>query len=540
MMYKKALRHCLITILAMPVLLFLWLAPLPLATAIGRLLGALFYYTATKQVKATLQTIAYAFPEWSDTERRQLAKQTYRNQAGHMLQMFALNRLSKKAFMRHVVLDGMEIIQTELDKGKNVIVQGGHFGHWEWICPALHHYGFNVKVYTGYLNHTWVDRWVNHYRRKNAVTISKKQGMRGLLGVLRQKNQVLCLLSDQHYSRKQYWVYFFGQLSSIAPGSSLLAQRTNTSLVHSYSIRQPNGRYRLSFMAMPPAPPNTSKEEIILYHAQALHQALESEIRRCPEAYLWAHKRWRFPLLPADFTPLNRRFLAKVAKAGYPSPPPLPNTPNPPRKKPAFNQALPPVFLDRDGVLIEDVHYLSDLKQVELLEGVGEAIKQLNDSGHAVVVVSNQSAVARGIVDEGFVNESAKQLQAQLARHKARFDAHYYCPHHPDGQGIYRRKHPDRKPAVGMLLRACNDHGLRIHNAWMIGDQASDLQCGSEHGVIPLLVRTGKGKTTEINLPANFSARGGHVFDHLPEAVAWLLRAARLKKAAKVSRGGKK
>jgi D-glycero-D-manno-heptose 1,7-bisphosphate phosphatase len=187
-----------------------------------------------------------------------------------------------------------------------------------------------------------------------------------------------------------------------------------------------------------------------------------------------------------------------------------------------------PIFLDRDGTLIEDVDYLSRLEDMRLLPRAAAAVRRANAAGHPVVVVTNQSGVARGYFTEAFVAESAAHLAALLAREGAHLDGHYHCPYHPQGRPPYDREHPDRKPGSGMVLRAAQELNLsreRLRGAWMIGDKRSDLETGAELGLVPVLVRTGSGRATERELPPDFARRGGRVFDDLAAAIAWIVSA---------------
>lgn len=187
------------------------------------------------------------------------------------------------------------------------------------------------------------------------------------------------------------------------------------------------------------------------------------------------------------------------------------------------NPAARPIFLDRDGTLIEEVHYLNSLHQMRLIAGAGEAVRAANRAGHRVVVVTNQSAVARGLISEEFARESAEHLKALLAADGARLDGYYDCPFHPQGKPPYNRNHPDRKPGAGMLLKAARALDLTLRGAWMVGDKRSDLETGAEHGVIPLLVRTGYGRATEGDLPPAFAEQGGRIFEDVVAAIEWIL-----------------
>jgi D-glycero-D-manno-heptose 1,7-bisphosphate phosphatase len=185
-----------------------------------------------------------------------------------------------------------------------------------------------------------------------------------------------------------------------------------------------------------------------------------------------------------------------------------------------------PIFLDRDGTLIEEVGYLQRLEQMHLLPGAAEAVRRANAAGHPVVVVTNQSAVARGLISEAFAQESAAHLATLLAAAGARLDAYFYCPYHPDGRPPYDREHPDRKPGSGMVLRAAQELNLPVETlrgAWMIGDKRSDLDTGAELGMVPVLVRSGYGRATESALPPDFQRRGGRIFEDLAAAIAWIL-----------------
>ncbi|MDH4248492.1 MAG: HAD family hydrolase [Deltaproteobacteria bacterium] len=184
----------------------------------------------------------------------------------------------------------------------------------------------------------------------------------------------------------------------------------------------------------------------------------------------------------------------------------------------------PALFLDRDGTLIEEVNYLSRLSQMRLLPGAAAAVRRANQAGYPVVVVTNQSGVARGYFTEAFVRRSELHLRHLLAGSGARLDGQYFCPFLPGGQPPYDLESPDRKPGAGMLLRAAEDLGLRLPGAFMVGDKSADLETGAALGVVPVLVRSGYGRQTERDLGPDFARRGGRVFEDLAEAVNWILK----------------
>jgi D-glycero-D-manno-heptose 1,7-bisphosphate phosphatase len=142
-------------------------------------------------------------------------------------------------------------------------------------------------------------------------------------------------------------------------------------------------------------------------------------------------------------------------------------------------------ILDRDGVLNLDLGYVHRPDQLVLVDGAAKAVRRLNDAGWAVAAVTNQSGVARGLFDEAQVGRFHAAMDAALAASGARIDAWYYCPFHPDAVvPAYRHAdHPDRKPNPGMVLRALADFAMPPERAFLIGDQASDIEAARRAGV---------------------------------------------------------
>lgn len=172
------------------------------------------------------------------------------------------------------------------------------------------------------------------------------------------------------------------------------------------------------------------------------------------------------------------------------------------------------IFLDRDDTLIADPGYINDPDQVQLLDGVPEALKAFRRLGFRLVLVTNQSAVARGIITEEQLQGIHERLETLLAQQSADLDRIYYCPYHPDGNvKKYRRASEDRKPRPGMLLRAAKDMKLKLEDSWCIGDRPSDIQAGVEAGC----------RTIQISTHSPVSGSAGEV---KPDFVAVNLREA--------------
>ena len=163
----------------------------------------------------------------------------------------------------------------------------------------------------------------------------------------------------------------------------------------------------------------------------------------------------------------------------------------------------PAVFLDRDGTIIEQVHYLRDPAEVRLIPGAAAAILGLRAAGYACVVVSNQSAVGRGLMTVERLGEVHEEMCRQLREVGAELDGFYFCPAVPVSGDRRAVDHPDRKPGPGMLRRASEELGLDLSRSWMIGDMISDMHAGRNAGCrATVLVRSGYGTDVDASDPA--------------------------------------
>ncbi len=183
------------------------------------------------------------------------------------------------------------------------------------------------------------------------------------------------------------------------------------------------------------------------------------------------------------------------------------------------------VFLDRDGVINEELNYLSSPAQLKLLPGAAQAIQKLNRQRIPVIVVSNQAGVARGFFSEEEVQRIHERLSDLLSREAAHIDRYYYCPHHPtEGIGPYRIDCECRKPKPGLLLKAGSEMGLNLEQSYLIGDNVTDVEAGLRAGVKSILVLTGYGESLWRSWPAPFQPH--YVAHDLGEAVNWILDSA--------------
>lgn len=180
------------------------------------------------------------------------------------------------------------------------------------------------------------------------------------------------------------------------------------------------------------------------------------------------------------------------------------------------------VFLDRDGTLIEEVGYLDRPERIALYPYAADAIRALNRAGIRIVMVTNQSGVARGFFDEAMVDRCHRHIADVLALGGAHIDAYYYCPHHPDGRvPEYAVRCECRKPGRALVDRAARELGVDPARSFTVGDRWVDIGLARTVGARGVLVRTGYGAGEELKPPADM--RADAVVNNLVEAASWIL-----------------
>jgi len=182
----------------------------------------------------------------------------------------------------------------------------------------------------------------------------------------------------------------------------------------------------------------------------------------------------------------------------------------------------PAVFLDRDGTLIEEVGYLDRPDRVILYPWSTDAIRALNHAGVAIVMVTNQSGIARGFFTEAVVDRVHRTIADLLAAGGAHLDAYYYCPHHPHGSvREYARACDCRKPGRALVDRAVEELGVDPARSFTVGDRWLDVELARKVGARGVLVRTGYGAAEEHRPAAGVTADA--IVNNLVEAASWIL-----------------
>jgi D-glycero-D-manno-heptose 1,7-bisphosphate phosphatase len=186
----------------------------------------------------------------------------------------------------------------------------------------------------------------------------------------------------------------------------------------------------------------------------------------------------------------------------------------------------PAVFVDRDGTLNREVEYLRRVADLRLLPGTAAGVRRLTDAGFAVVVITNQSGIARGLFDAATLADIHATLARRLAAAGAYLAGIYACPHHPEaGAAPLRRRCRCRKPAAGLVRRATRDLHLDLRRSYCVGDGPADLGLAAATGTRAVLVLSGHGRRTLRALtPATPPA---HVAVNFRAAAEWIIDDAR-------------
>ena len=163
------------------------------------------------------------------------------------------------------------------------------------------------------------------------------------------------------------------------------------------------------------------------------------------------------------------------------------------------------VFLDRDGTLNQEVHYLIRPEEFNWIPGAPEAVRTLNEAGWLVIVVTNQAGVAHGRYAEEDVRLLHAFMQNELSKSGAHVDGFYYCPYHPRGViNAYRRSSHDRKPGTGLFERALREWPIDPASSYAVGDRNTDLKPGRLLGMTTMLVETGYGLQEKVTTEADY------------------------------------
>jgi len=178
------------------------------------------------------------------------------------------------------------------------------------------------------------------------------------------------------------------------------------------------------------------------------------------------------------------------------------------------------VFLDRDGTICEEMGYVNHIDRLRIFPYAAEAIRRLNEAQIPVIIITNQSGIARGIFPESLVHQIHKKMISELASGGAWIDAIYFCPHKKDDACECR------KPNPGLIERAARDHGLDLPGSWVVGDRYADVEMAHRAGARGILVMTGYGRGEHELHRAKWPKQPDALADDLAEAVYLIVNEA--------------
>lgn len=188
------------------------------------------------------------------------------------------------------------------------------------------------------------------------------------------------------------------------------------------------------------------------------------------------------------------------------------------------NAKRPAFFLDRDGTISEEVGYINHLSRWKLYPWAAEAIREINESGYAAVIITNQAGVARGYFPEELIGQVHAKMTQELAAGGARLDGIYYCPHHPDaGEPPYRQACHCRKPNPGMIERAVKELNLKLEGSVVVGDKYGETVMAHRLGLRGALVLTGYGRGEREQEGKHWPRQPDWVAENLLDAVNQIL-----------------
>lgn len=176
------------------------------------------------------------------------------------------------------------------------------------------------------------------------------------------------------------------------------------------------------------------------------------------------------------------------------------------------------VFIDRDGTINFDGHFLDDPEKFEMYPGVGNGVKKLQDSGFKVIVVTNQSGIGRGHFTEEVLFEIHNKMEMEFKEFDVELDGIYYCPHHPEDNCRCR------KPKPGMFEKAINEYNIDIEKSYMLGDRFVDVESGKNLGVRTILIPEEHKREDVLREKNNWEYHPDFISDDFQNAVDWILK----------------
>ncbi len=290
----KRLRHSVEAFLLKSLASLLRIMPRNMSLAIGETLGGLVYRLGIRR-EVTLENLSMAFPEWKSSKVDETAFRCYRH-FGALLAEFARLPLLKPDNISNLVeVNGWNVLDETLKRGKGGIVVSGHLGNWELMGASAAVKGYPVTyIVTGQQNKQ-VEDLMDFMRQSAGVNIIKRRdAIKGVLRALKN-NQLIAILSDQDAHEAGAFVPFFGRLASAPRGAAMFALKTGASLIFAETFRRGTGSLKVSFELVSTENLPDDHDEAIVELTRRFTVRLEEAVRRHPEQWFWMHRRWKTP-----------------------------------------------------------------------------------------------------------------------------------------------------------------------------------------------------------------------------------------------------
>lgn len=176
------------------------------------------------------------------------------------------------------------------------------------------------------------------------------------------------------------------------------------------------------------------------------------------------------------------------------------------------------VFIDRDGTINVDVHYLDDPDKFQMYPGVDEGIKKLKENGFKIIVITNQSGIARGYFTEKQLSDIHERMKKEFQAFDVILDGIYYCPHHPDYNCNCR------KPRTGLFEKAIDEHNIDVKKSYTIGDKSLDINAGKKIGTVTILIPELHIRDEILSEKNEWEYDPDYMADDFFDAVEWILK----------------
>ncbi|NLB34696.1 MAG: D-glycero-beta-D-manno-heptose 1,7-bisphosphate 7-phosphatase [Elusimicrobia bacterium] len=399
----------------------------------GKLLGRTVFHLMPSRRKITIDNLARAFPENSDLWAYETALKVFENFGRNIVELI---KYASGRYFDFVRTEGMDKIE-----GGGILLMG-HYGHWEITGMALPDAGIELYPIGRRIHSLAFDKLVDDMRTVfGSHHIPYRNSIRQILRKLKDEKNI-CVLVDQHM-RSGIPVEFFGRPVRVTQLVPLLYRRTGVRVTPAYSWHEGDEiivKYDDPIDFVDSDDP--LKAELI--NTQKQMAWLEGVIREKPDEWFWMHNLWK--------------------------------------------SHWRAVFVDRDGTINQDHGYVSRIQDFDLISGALEALRMLRKENFLIVVITNQSGIARGYYTERDYFKLNSAMLNLFESEGAFVDRVYHCPHHPGDKCVCRKP----SPALGLL--AAKELNINLSESYMIGDKASDIEFAANLGVRSVLVETGEGK----------------------------------------------